>query len=555
MVAVLGGTVDETKLKEILLRDAYSTPEDIAGAEGYAHEKKIQLSDALLAGNLLSKDLLGRAVASLYGVTYADHDALPTDRIAVQKIPEEIARDHNAVYLGQDNQDVRIASSDPTDALVKVLAPLFVGKTLSLYYTLPEFIEPAFRLYQKPLDTRFDELFTSEKVFAPEVVDNIVESAVDLAVSDIHFEPRGAYVVVRFRIDGLLHEIAHIPTRSYENILNRIKILAHLPIDEHFRAQDGSFRQIQKKGNVHVRVSIAPTIAGEKIALRVLSEYMHSFTVETLGLSPVHTTILTEAARKPFGMILVTGPTGSGKTTTLYAFLNTLNTPERNITTIEDPVEYTVEGINQMQTNVGTDLTFARGLRSVVRQDPDIVLVGEIRDRETAEIAVNAALTGHLLFSTFHSNDAATAIPRLLDMGVEPFLLGSTLELVVAQRLVRRICENCRTTYTLTKDELRITTPKAYPYFKEEEQVTLYRGKGCEVCHDTGYRGRTGIFEILASTPEMQDLIATRPNRQDVWALARTQGATSLFEDGLAKVKDGTSTLEELLRVATPDPI
>lgn len=301
-----------------------------------------------------------------------------------------------------------------------------------------------------------------------------------------------------------------------------------------------------------MRVSIAPTIDGEKIALRILPEYSSHFSVDTLGLTGDDRVALSEAAKKPFGMVLVTGPTGSGKTTTLYAFLRTLNTSEVNITTIEDPVEYRIEGVNQMQTNAATELTFARGLRSIVRQDPDIVLVGEIRDRETAEVAINAALTGHLLFSTFHSNDAATTIPRLLDIGIEPFLLGSTLELIVAQRLVRTICSNCHGSYTLAKRELQSSIPKIAPFFNEEQQITFYRGAGCNACHQTGYRGRIAIFEVIRNTPQMQELIANRPSRTDIWNLAKQQGSHSLFENGLSKVREGITTVEELLRVAPP---
>lgn len=307
-----------------------------------------------------------------------------------------------------------------------------------------------------------------------------------------------------------------------------------------------------RKGGVNVRVSIAPTIDGEKIALRILPEYSGNFSVDALGLTSEDSAILNDAAKKPFGMVLVTGPTGSGKTTTLYAYLRTLNTADVNITTIEDPVEYKIEGINQMQTNEATDLTFARGLRSIVRQDPDIVLVGEIRDRETAEVAINAALTGHLLFSTFHSNDAATTIPRLLDIGIEPFLLGSTLELIVAQRLVRTICANCRGSYTLAKPDFQASLPKVATFFKDDQQVTLYRGTGCNSCHQTGYRGRTALFELIRNTPHMQELIATLPSRADIWKLAKQQGSRSLFEDGLSKVREGITTIEELLRVAPP---
>ncbi|MBT4448047.1 MAG: type II/IV secretion system protein, partial [Candidatus Komeilibacteria bacterium] len=270
-----------------------------------------------------------------------------------------------------------------------------------------------------------------------------------------------------------------------------------------------------------------------------------------LGLSIKHQEILEEEARKPFGMILVTGPTGSGKTTTLYALLKLLNKPEVNITTIEDPVEYKIPGINQIQINNQTNLSFAKGLRSIVRQDPDIILVGEIRDEETAEISVNAALTGHLLLSTFHSNDAATAIPRLLDMEVEPFLLASTLELVIAQRLARRICEHCRVSINKEDKVIKKLIKNIDPKLADKIS-TLYKGKGCNICSDTGYSGRTALYEIIKVSAEMQDLILQNPSKQQLWDLAQKQGSVSLFEDGLEKVKSGVTTLEELMRVSPP---
>jgi type II secretory ATPase GspE/PulE/Tfp pilus assembly ATPase PilB-like protein len=262
---------------------------------------------------------------------------------------------------------------------------------------------------------------------------------------------------------------------------------------------------------------------------------------------------LREAADKPFGMILVVGPTGSGKTTTLYSLLKMLNTPDTNITTIEDPVEYKVQGLNQIQVNMITGLTFARGLRAIVRQDPDIILVGEIRDLETAEISVNAALTGHMLLSTFHANDAATAVPRLLDMGIEPFLLSSTMNLIIAQRLVRKICDHCK--HSVVKSAVDFDTPQlkgVAKYFNNGKNITLYEGKKCEACGFTGYKGRTSIYEVIKITPNLQELLVKRPSAQEIWTLARKEGSRSVFEDGVDKVKSGLTTVEELVRIAPP---
>lgn len=322
-------------------------------------------------------------------------------------------------------------------------------------------------------------------------------------------------------------------------------------IDEHFAAQDGSMRFEKGETVFDLRTSIVPTVEGEKIVLRILAAYVQGFGLSNLGMSEAHQRILAEVAQKPFGMILVTGPTGSGKTTTLYAVLKLLHHPDVNITTIEDPVEYKVIGINQIQVNPQTNLTFAKGLRSIVRQDPDIILVGEIRDEETAEIAVNAALTGHLLLSTFHANDAATAIPRLLDMKVEPFLLASTIEVIIAQRLVRKICITCRYSISSTSKKIGEAFPGAKDFF-QEKKITLYAGKGCDACGHTGYQGRAAIFEFIRVTPDLQDLILNNPSTKEIWKLAKAQGSKTVFEDGIEKVRNGTTTLEELVRVAPP---
>ena len=401
------------------------------------------------------------------------------------------------------------------------------------------------------LKVRFTNILSGGKRVAPEIIDAIFEDALNHRASDIHFEPQEKEVMVRFRVDGVLQQVGVIPKENYENILNRLKVLAHLPTDEHFSAQDGSIRYKKEELSIDLRLSIVPVLDGEKVALRLLHGYIGDLSLDQLGFSQNDQKILTAASKKPFGMILVTGPTGSGKTTTLYALLNILNEPGINITSIEDPVEYKIAGANQIQVNLQTNLTFAKGLRSIVRQDPDIVLVGEIRDRETAEIAVNAALTGHLLLSTFHANDAATSIPRLLDMGVEPFLLTSTLEIIVAQRLVRRLCEKCGQPQTFTKAQMREKYPLAASYIKENSLKATV-AKGCSVCSGTGYHGRVGIFEFLPITRELQDLILKNPSTKQLWELARKQGAHSLFEDGMDKVAKGVTTIDEVLRVAAP---
>jgi len=406
----------------------------------------------------------------------------------------------------------------------------------------------------KAIKTNFSAFETSGSAIAPEIIDQLISDALEHRASDVHIEPQPKIVEVRFRIDGVLYEVGKIPKQNYENILNRIKVQAHLRVDEHFSAQDGSLRHELAGNTIDIRVSIIPTIEGEKIVLRMLAIYVPNLSLSDLGILENDQQKLLKASKKPFGMVLAVGPTGSGKTTTLYALLKTFNIAEINLTTIEDPVEYKIAGANQIQVNLQTNLTFAKGLRSIVRQDPDIILVGEIRDNETAEIAVNAALTGHLLFSTFHANDAAASIPRLLDMGIEPFLLASTLEAIAAQRLVRKICEKCKYKKTTTAADIDQILPGASRFFSAKS-FTSYAGKGCPSCAGKGYQGRTAIYEIVSITPEIEDLILKNPSSQAISQLARKQGFRSLFEDGMEKVTNGITTPQELLRVASPPEI
>lgn len=549
-------------IKDILTREGYVVPEDIEKAESYAKENQTSIVDYLLNHELITKDLLGQAVAEAYGIPYADLNSNSPPREQVLRIPAAEARKLRAVLFLEHNDRVVVATDNPTIPNLRTeLEKLFSPKKVDLNYSLPEDIEEVFINYRVGLDTRFQKIIESQKKIAPGIIDEIIGDALLYHASDVHFEPREHEVLIRFRVDGVLHEAGRVSPEHYENILNRIKVLSRLRIDEKFATQDGAIRYSKEGKNADLRVSVVPTIDGEKVVFRVLAEYLHGFALSDLGLSPAHQKLIEEVVRKPFGMILTTGPTGSGKTTTLYALLKILNTPDVNITTIEDPVEYKVAGVNQIQVNNDKNITFAAGLRSIVRQDPDTILVGEIRDKETAEISVNAALTGHLLLSTFHANDAATAIPRLMDMGVEPFLLASTLEVVMAQRLARKICESCRYSESVSVDNLIARAPRLRSYFSanggstsggERGTVTLYKGKGCNACNNTGYSGRIGVFEFITITPELQQLILKNPSTQEIWKLARQAGSKSLFEDGIEKVKNGVTSLEELLRVAEP---
>lgn len=544
---------DDKTIRQILLKENYVSEEDIRDAENFTKTHSRSFMEYLLKENLITKDLLGQAISESLGIPYADLNSRKVTTEQVNVLPEDIAKKYRLVLFWWNDKKVIIATDDPTQEGVReVAAALYPKRTVTLAYALPEDVNAAFIYYQKPLETRFQKIIERKGRIAPELLEEIFNDAIAYHASDIHFEPEPKTVLVRFRVDGVLHEAGRIPKEYYENILNRIKVESGLRIDEHFAAQDGSLRYEKDGTMIDMRTSVMPTILGEKAVLRVLAAYVEGLTLADLGLSPLYQEVLKASAKKPFGMILVVGPTGSGKTTTLYSLVKLVNRPEVNITTIEDPVEYKVLGVNQIQINPETHLTFAKGLRSIVRQDPDIILVGEIRDNETAEISVNAALTGHLLYSTLHANDAATALPRLLDMGVEPFLLASTLEVIIAQRLVRKICDRCR--FAVVKKISDVHTPQfasVAKYFTEKS-LTLYQGKGCAACSYTGYRGRTGIFEFIQMTPDMQQLLLRRPGTQEIWQLARKEGAHSLFEDGVLKVKSGITTLEELLRVTHP---
>ncbi|MEK9173533.1 MAG: ATPase, T2SS/T4P/T4SS family [Patescibacteria group bacterium] len=544
--------LDDQKIKDVLLKQGHISPEDIKKAEEFGRVRNVPLVEYFLQKSLITRNALGQAIAQSFGIAYADLGSNEPAREQVLKISESVARNRRAVVFREDDKTIVIATDNPSDGeTVKELSELFKSKQIILSYSFPEDINHVLVNYRQTLEVRFGKIISEKKRIAPEIIDEILEDALAIRASDIHIEPMENDVLIRFRVDGVLREVGRIPKEYYENILNRIKVQAHLRIDEHFAAQDGAIRYLREGKAVDLRIAITPTLDGEKVAVRLLAEYVKGFTLADLGLSLGDQKVLQESSRKPFGMILVTGPTGSGKTTTLYSLIKILNRPEINITTIEDPVEYKIVGVNQIQVNRQTDLTFSKGLPSILRQDPDVVLVGEIRGPDTAEIAVNAALTGHLLLSTFHANDAATAIPRLLDMGVEPFLVASTLELIVAQRLVRKICENCRTSETLSPSSLSQLVPSTSRYFANIPS-TFFKGKGCSSCSNTGYRGRTAIFEFIKITKEMQDLILENPSNRRISELARSQGAHSLFEDGLDKVKNGVTTLEELIRVASP---
>lgn len=378
-------------------------------------------------------------------------------------------------------------------------------------------------------------------------VDNILEEAVERQTSDIHIVPEQSMVRIRLRIDGILTDFRKELKTSQNEIISRIKILSGLRTDEHNAAQDGRFRFTTKAGKqIDVRVSVIPTYHGENVVMRLLSDNTTNYNLGNLGFNSNDIQLIHNALKRPYGMILVTGPTGSGKTTTLYSLLKFLNTKDVAIITIEDPIEYALEGISQIPVNSRSGLTFAHGLRSILRQDPNIIMVGEIRDAETAGIAVNTALTGHLVLSTLHTNDAATTLPRLLDLKIEQYLIASTVTLVIGQRLVRKICEHCKSTRNITEAE-KSNLQTLFP--NKDLPKSFAFGKGCKECSGSGFKGRVGIYEILTVTPPIREAILLKSSADKIKVLAKNSGMTPIIEDGYQKVISGVTTLEEILRI------
>ncbi len=397
-------------------------------------------------------------------------------------------------------------------------------------------------LIEKKLSVKADE------VSIVEIVDLFIEYAYSSRSSDIHIEPEVDAVRLRFRIDGMLRDILDkgLSKDLHQEVITRIKVLAGLRTDEHLLPQDGRFRvNIEGFGDVDIRVSIMPTYHGENAILRILAE-TRAFNLEDLGFSKNDLERVKRSIKKPYGMILANGPTGSGKTTTLYTILKNLNKPEISIITIEDPIEYSLAGTTQIQVDAKVGLTFANGLRSILRQDPNVIMVGEIRDEETADIAVNAALTGHLVLSTLHTNDAATTFPRLIDMGVPPFLVASTVNIAMGQRLVRMICKNCKKERDIKKEELA-SLKEIIP--DVGDMKTFYAGEGCDKCGGTGYEGRIGIREVLEINDEIRELIMSRANAKQIKEAAIKNGMTTMLQDGIEKARMGITTVQEILRI------
>ncbi len=568
--------IENKIIKKIILDNRILSQQGIKGAIIQAKKENQNLLDYLFSRKIISEKIFYQYLANFYNVGFINLTNTFIKKDLLFLIPEPIAITHKIVCFGKDdkNKKIKIATLDPFDLQIFEFIKKKTGYDTIIFLTTPSSIKNVLKLYHKSLKANFEEIINPDKerriaemaqqLPIVRIVNSLLEYAIFENASDIHIEPLEKQTEVRYRIDGILKPVMNLPKSNHRAIVARIKILAHLKIDEHRLPQDGRFKIESPKYKVAFRVSIIPTFNGEKIVLRLLNEGAKVLSLEQLGLQKGAYEVIKRNIKKPHGMILVTGPTGSGKTTTLYTILNILNKPGVNISTIEDPVEYRIEHVNQSQINPKIGYTFAVGLRAFLRQDPDIIMVGEIRDKETAEIAVHAAMTGHLVLSTLHTNDAVTAVPRLVNLGVPAFLLASTLNIVIAQRLVRKICTNCIVSYNLDKDQIKelekqldfssimevLSREKAIMSKNEPiEELLFYKGKGCKHCNFTGYKGRIGIYEVFENTEEMQNLIMKNASKNKLEKQAIKQGMMKTIEDGFIKAKNGITSIEEVMRV------
>lgn len=513
-----------------------------------------------LESHAITEEVLGEIIAAYYGVPYVvlSKEKIPEEVAHI--IPEKVARRTHAVAFARGSDGIKVALNDPSNKSILSMVARKTGERAIAYYADVSQIEGTIGLYQKALQKTIDELLaeyvkqaTMYKGDLPiiKVVDELINAAFYDRSSDIHIEPEEKSALIRFRIDGVLQDVLRVPREIHDRIISRIKVLSNLRTDEHLSAQDGKMTEHMEEEDLDIRVSILPVTQGEKAVLRLLSSHSREYSLTDLGMNPTDLAKVTKAFSRSFGMILSTGPTGSGKTTSIYAILKILNTREKNIMTIEDPVEYRIVGANQVQVIAKTNLTFANGLRSILRQDPNVIFVGEIRDSETAGIAVNAALTGHLVLSTLHTNDAATAIPRLTDMKVEPFLVASTVSVIIAQRLVRQICRSCKMPVKMEADEAIKHFPEELvkKYLGKKTQIDIFKGKGCQICRNTGYAGRVGLFEVLEVTKDVRALISGKADSDEISTQAKKEGMKTMLDDGLEKVASGMTTIEEVVRV------
>lgn len=554
------------KLKEIAVGGGFVNEEEFEKAAKAAKDLKRPLEDILIFRGLITEESLGQLIAEHYKTPFVSlrHKIIPLETLEV--IPEKLARSHRVLPFEKTEKELHLAMEDPEDFEAVEFVKRQSGLKIKPFFATPETITKGLAQYKKNIRKEFERIISknirktkvlkgkdlaevAQNLPVIRIFDTLLQYAAAERASDMHVELLADGLLIRFRIDGILRDIINLPKTVHSALIARIKILANLKIDEHRVPQDGRFKfKIDEEGDyISLRVSILPAFYGEGAVLRLLFESARPLSLGELGVLGKNLTILHRNINKPHGMILVTGPTGCGKTTTLYSILNILNTAESKICTVEDPIEYGVRRIIQVQVNPVKGLTFASGLRSLVRHDPDIIMVGEIRDEETMEMAIHSALTGHLVLSTLHTNDAAGAIPRLLDMGAEGFLVASTVNVVIAQRLVRRICTACIERFKPEKEILKVFAAK---FGEKIGKQDFYRGKGCEECGGSGYKGRVGIFEILEINDQIRELIVQKVPVEKISKAAVAAGMVVMIADGLDKIAAGVTTIEEVVRVA-----
>ena len=556
-VLVKMGVLDQTRADQIKLTEVQN---------GTSQE------DIIKSAQIVPEEKLIQAKSQLYNIPYVSLDTTPIAPAALAALPSEVAERFRVFPINIDPKDksLTLAMSDPLDLsaieFIEQKTGLHIKPCAALPSKIDGFLHTRYttslsqevtaamkdvtgeREKMTSIQSGRDGFIREEKI--AQIVDQILDFAIKSRASDIHIEPEERSTRVRYRIDGILQEKLTIPKELHDSLVSRIKILSGMKIDEKRIPQDGRFNFKGTDAEVDLRISSLPTTWGEKIVMRLLKKSGGVPDLQELGLRGRSLKNLEDAILRPHGIILICGPTGSGKTTTLYSVLSRLNTPKVNIVTLEDPVEYKIPGINQVQINPAVGLTFADGLRSFLRQDPNIILVGEIRDRETADLAVQASLTGHLVFSTLHTNDASGALPRLLDMGAEPYLLASSMTCIVAQRVVRKIHESCKEAYTPEPKVVQEVQQELGNLWRPQGEVKFYKGKGDPDCGNSGYFGRVGIFEAMPVTEKISKLILERASSADIEKQAKEEGMISLKQDGYLKVTEGITTVEEVLRVA-----
>ena len=589
--------ISDVTIEKLLERSGVATKEQIESLKEEGSRSRRPLQDIVINNELMNERSLAEAFADYTSIPFIEIDPKSIDSEVLKKIPERIARQYSAVLFKVDDDGLmHLAMDDPDDVQAVSFIQKEIGENTKIYITTHENIAACLENYrgdvnqelnevidiqredQEAADLTANESDIAEDSPIAQTINLLLEYAIRSSASDIHIEPREDFVQIRYRIDGVLKEVNRLPRNVIGALTSRIKILSNLKIDERRVPQDGRFK-IKVAGKQYaLRVSTLPIADGEKVVMRILDESNQAVTLKDLGYWGHSLDVINEALTEPNGMVLVTGPTGSGKSTSLFSVLTLLNTPDVNISTIEDPVEYKIPGVNQTQTNVKAGMTFASGLRALLRQDPNIIMVGEIRDGETANLGVQAALTGHLVFSTLHTNNAATTLPRLLDMGIEPFLIASTVKAVVGQRLVRRLCVACRQSYNPDAEEIKtvvrlfnLPEDKNFDYIHTLEKQAIEQSVGgdtpestdnetikvlwkaapggCEECNHTGYRGRIGIYEVLGNTIPIQKLIISNATSNQIQDTAISEGMVTMQTDGLIKALRGNTTVEEVLRV------